>query len=340
MRADRFYQLLRLNRAVPSHRIKFAGLLGLYGLRRRHLWLRFDPVMSCNLRCQMCYFSEPNYVKEHTGRFAPAEIERLAEVFFPWAMQLYLGCGTEPTTYKGFLEILVLAKKHKVPMLGMVTNGQLLTEEHLEKFVDLGLDELTLSTHGVLGETYERMMRRASFARFVAVLDQLETIKKRRSSDRPHLRLNYTVNQQNLEELSRFFDVYGKYSLRTLQVRPIIDLGNTEYTDKDMRPYVARYNRILGGLEEKCRGKGIRLLANYEDVSYEKKTTRGALIPEILVYISPESVSLPGFEWRQESYLDYRRRTRWAGHLLRGVLAPASKFETASPYLSYKVVDQ
>ena len=102
MQADRFYQLLNLNRVVRSHRVKFAGLLGLYWLRQRHLWLRFDPVMSCNLRCQMCYFSDPSFTKEITGRFNPAEIERIAEVFFPWALQLYVGCGTEPTTYKGF----------------------------------------------------------------------------------------------------------------------------------------------------------------------------------------------------------------------------------------------
>jgi hypothetical protein len=69
MRVDRFYQLLNLNRVVRSHRLKFAGLLALYSLRQRHLWLRFDPVMSCNLRCQMCYFSDPSFVNEHTGRF-------------------------------------------------------------------------------------------------------------------------------------------------------------------------------------------------------------------------------------------------------------------------------
>ena len=87
--------------------------------------------------------------RKKLGVSAPAEIERIAEVFFPWAVQLYVGCGTEPTTYKGFVDIIALGKKYKVPMVGLVTNGQLLTAEHLEKLVDLGLDELTLSTHGV-----------------------------------------------------------------------------------------------------------------------------------------------------------------------------------------------
>ena len=340
MRSDRFYQLLNLNRVIRSHRVKFAGLLGLYWLRQRHLWLRFDPVMSCNLRCQMCYFSDPDFVKEYTGRFSPVEIERIAEVFFPWALQLYLGCGTEPTTYKGFMDILALAKKHKVPMVGMVTNGQLLTPEHIEKLVDLGIDELTLSTHGVQRETYERMMRRASFDKFLEVLDQLEAVKKRRGSDRPELRLNYTVNVENLEELPGFFEVYGKYTLRTLQIRPIVDLGNTECTEKDMAPHAARYNQILTGIERQCREKGIRLLANYEDVTYEKKTTRAALAPEVLVYLSPHDLSKTGFNWRQESYLDYCRRTKWAGTLLKKIFTPAAQLAAPSPYLSYKVIDQ
>ena len=295
--------------------------------------------MSCNLRCQMCYFSDPSFTKENTGRFSPEEIERIAEVFFPWAAQLYLGCGTEPTTYKGFVDIVALGKKHKVPMVGLVTNGQLLTPEHLERLVELGLDELTLSTHGVARETYERLMRRASFDKFLEVLDQLEAIKKRRGSTLPQLRLNYTVNAQNLEELAGFFDVYGKYTLRTLQVRPIVDLGNTECTEKDMTPHVARYNQILAGIERTCREKGIRLLANYEDVNYEKKTTRAALASEAVVYLSPQDLSKAGFDWRQESYYAYCRRTQWSRTLFKKIFTSAAQIAAPSPYLAYKVID-
>ncbi len=339
MQADRFYRLLALNRLISSHRIKFAGLLGLYWLRRRHLWLRFDPVMSCNLRCQMCYFSDPNFAPQNTGRFSAAEIERIAEVLFPWTVQLYIGCGTEPTTYKGFVDIVALGRKYKVPMVGLVSNGQLLTADHLEKLVDLGLDELTLSTHGVLRETYERMMRRASFHQFLAVLDQLESIKRRRGATQPHLRLNYTVNADNLEELAGFFEVYAKYSIRTLQIRPIVDLGNTEYTDNDLTPHITRYNQILVGIERECHEKGIRLLANLEDVTYEKTTTRAALAPEAAVYLSPQDISKPGFDWRTETYLGYCRRTNWPRSLLRKVFTSPRRLAAQSTYLSYNVIE-
>jgi MoaA/NifB/PqqE/SkfB family radical SAM enzyme len=340
MRADRFYQLLNLNRVVGSHRLKFAGLLALYCLRQRHLCLRFDPVMSCNLRCQMCYFSDPRYVKEHTGRFSPSEIEKIAEVFFPWALQLYIGCATEPTTYRAFVDIVALGKKYKVPMVGLVSNGQLLTAEHLERLVDLGLDELTLSVHGVERGTYERMMHRASYDKFLDVLDRLEAIKKSRASRRPQLRLNYTASPQNLEELRGFFDVYGKCTIRTLQIRPIIDLGNTECTDKDMRPYAERYDQILRHIERQCLERGIRLLANCENLTYENKSARAALASEALVYLSPERVSKQGFDWRHETYPAYCRRIKWARALLKSVFSRAAHFEAAGPGLSYQVIDQ
>jgi hypothetical protein len=133
--------------------------------------------------------------------------------------------------------------------------------------------------------------------------------------------------------------VYGKYSLRTLQVRPIVDLGNTEYTEKDLTPHLARYKQILAGIERTCRAKGIRLLANYEDVTYQKETTRAALAPEAVVYLSPQDLSKPGFDWRHESYLDYCRRTRWSRALLKKVFTSAAQLAVPSPYHSYKVID-
>lgn len=334
------YQLLKLNRLVRSHRLKFAGLWGLYWLHRRHLALRLDPILACNLRCQMCHFSDPVILAAvgNGKRLTGADVERIAEVFFPWALQLYIGCGTEPTTYKGFVNIIELGKRYNVPMIGLVTNGQLLTEEHLTQFVELGLDELSLSTHGVERETYERLMRRASYDKFLEVLEQIATIKKQRGATLPELRLNYTVNPDNLPELDRFFEVYGKYQIQTLQIRPIADLGNTEYTKKDLTPHLEEYNRAIHLIEQQCRARGVRLLANYEDIAYNVKNTAAALASEVRVYLSPEE-SLPGLDWRRELYYEYRRRTNWSGKLMRNVVAPAARLQTTGTALSYDVIE-
>jgi MoaA/NifB/PqqE/SkfB family radical SAM enzyme len=332
--------LLKLNNVVPGHRAKFAGLLGLYWMHQRHLALRFDPVLACNLRCQMCYFSDPGFADAMAkrARLTKEDIERIAKVFFPWLVQLYVGCGTEPTTYKDFMRVVELGKEYNVPMVGLVTNGQLLTEEHLKRFVEIGLDELTLSTHGVDKETYERLMRRASYDKFLSVLDQFSAIRSERRARFPELRINYTVNPENLDELDRFFEVYGKYSIQTLQIRPIADLGDTEFTDKNLAPHAQKYNDVVHRIEQQCHSRGIRLLANYQDISYNVKRTAVAFGNEVRVYLGPDDC-LPGFNWRTESYYDYRRRTNWSGTLLKKAFATASTIQTTGTTLSYNVIE-
>jgi MoaA/NifB/PqqE/SkfB family radical SAM enzyme len=284
----------------------------------------------------MCYFSGPGFVEEHKGRFSWEQIERLAEVLFPFTLQLYIGCGTEPTTYKRFLDIHTLARRYRIPMVGMVTNGQLLTTDHVERLVDERLDELTLSTHGVKRETYERMMTRASFDKFLQLLDIVDAVKKLRGSNFPQVRLNYTVNPANLEELGDFFQTYGHVDIKTLQVRPIIDFGTQQYREK-LDGYRSTYKKILTKLQGECEGRGIRLLANFDDFLYSMKTTQGALADEVTVYISPETISKAGFDWQHESYPNYCKRTGWSKSIVRKVISSRGQLEATSPHLSYNV---
>jgi molybdenum cofactor biosynthesis enzyme MoaA len=287
----------------------------------------------------MCYFSAPDYVKEHTGRFTWEQIERFAKVFFPWTLQLYLGCSTEPTTDRRFLDILALAKKYEVPMVGMVTNGQLLTTAHVERLVDEGLlDELTLSTHGVTKETYERMMTRASFNKFLELLQIVEFVKKSKASSSPQLRMNYVVCPTNLAESSNFFKTYGHVTIRTLQVRPIIDWQVSQYRET-LAGYQSRYEEVLTTLRRECEERKVRLLGNLGDFLYTKKTTRAALADEITVYINPESVSKPGFDWQSESYSDYCKRTGWSRTIMRRIAASPSRLAASGPHVSYEVFD-
>jgi hypothetical protein len=106
-----------------------------------------------------------------------------------------------------------------------------------------------------------------------------------------------------------------------------------------MAPHVKRYNDILKGIERTCAEKGIRLLANYEDVTYEKKTTRAALAPEVVVYLSPQDLSKQGFDWRNESYREYCQRTKWPQSLMKKIFTNAAALEAPSPYLSYRVIE-
>ena len=58
------YKLLKLNRKIKNYRIKFIAIWLLHVLNKRYLAVNLDPVLACNLRCKMCYFTDKEYVKK------------------------------------------------------------------------------------------------------------------------------------------------------------------------------------------------------------------------------------------------------------------------------------
>ena len=316
--------LLRLNKLISSPRMKLAGALAFDCLGMRHLIIRFDPVMACNIRCGMCYFSDENWLETHpVKRLNDDEIERLAVMFLPQALQFHIGCGAEPTLYKNFPKLVTLGKKYRVPFIGFTTNGQLLTADKSVALVSAGLDEITISTHGVTRETFERLMKMASYTRFHENIADLVKAKQNAKSNQPRIRINYTVNPDNLEELRTFFDVFGDYGISTLQVRPIIDFGDTDYKNKDLRPLHASYDNIMGELAEKCQERGVIFLANRKNFAYDNPGSSSFVYDEaFLRTIDPYCVWREDFDWRMQTYEEFKRQIGYRRQLFGYVLKP------------------
>jgi len=315
------YRLLWINRLMRSHRVKYLGAALAHRLGMRHLVVRFDPVQACNLRCTMCYFSDDDYVRRHGGRFTEDEIEKLAEDLFPLAYLVVVGCGAEPTMYKGFPELVRLARQHGVPHVSMVSNGLLLTDEHVGKLIDYGLEEIMISAHGVTRQSYERFMVKASFERFHAALRTIDEVKSRRGSRTPELRINYTVNADNLDELRGFFDAFGSYRISTLQVRPVMDIGG-QYRTLLAGADIERFRAVAAELGATCKARGITLLCNTGDPGYVGEPDASLGLDAFHRYVGPTEVWRPDFDWRNESYAASCKRLGWTGYLLRAALTP------------------
>ena len=314
--------LVRLNRLIPSNRLKFLAILAADLLQVRHLILYLDPVQACNLRCGMCHFSDGEWLQEHpVKRFSDSEIRRLADMFFPHAMQLHIGGSMEPTVYKNYPSLVTLGKRYKVPFIGLTSNGQLLTPESIRLVIEAGLDEITLSTHGVKRETYEKMMRGASFETFHDVLRTIGELKRQYGERRPAIRINYTVNPDNLTELHDFFDLYGDYGITTLQVRPMIDLGNTAYGHKNLQKYANEYTEVVDFLISECRRRGIFLLVNKRDPGYMQNNKFAVVYDKaVFRHISPGAVWKNDFDFRSETYREHASRIGYRRELLKYIL--------------------
>jgi sulfatase maturation enzyme AslB (radical SAM superfamily) len=314
--------LVRLNRLIASNRLKFLGILAADLLGVRHLILYLDPVQACNLRCGMCHFSDDEWLKHNpVKRFSDSEIRGLADMFFPQAVQLHIGGAMEPTVYKGYPSLVTLGKQYKIPFVGLTTNGQLLTRASIRLMIEAGLDEITLSTHGIKRDTYEQLMQGASFETFHRNLRAIVELKREFGKRHPAIRINYTVNPDNLSELRGFFDLFGDYGITTLQVRPIVDVGNTDYRDKNLTKHSKEYNETIDFLISECRHRGISLLVNKLDPGYER-SNKFAVVYEkaVMRYLGPGRVWRDGFDFRSETYRQHVSRIGYRRELLEYVL--------------------
>ncbi len=312
------YQLLKLNRKIKNHRVKYLGVFGarLFGLR--HLSIRLDPLVACNLSCLMCPFTaqRQNSVVAKAG-FSSADLERLASMLFPRALQLVVGCSYEPTLHKGFVEIVALGKKHGVPQVGLTTNGQQITADMMGRLGEAGLDEITISTHGVGRETYELLMAGASYDRLHESLAEINRARRNGVCSDLKLRLNYTVCHGNLHELPRLLEGFGPYEPNVLQVRPMFGRDYPEglLSDDDLNLYLEYADKLI----DDCRGRGITLLISRDDPRFERKNYHNLIMPAVYLYVDPNQVWREDFDWRNESYDEYCRRTGVMGQLMRGV---------------------
>ena len=328
------YRLLQLNRKIKSHRIKFLGLFLLHKFNKRYLAVNLDPVMACNLRCKMCYFTDDDYLKTLKGQFNDEDLELVAKCIFKRALKLQIGCGTEPTLYKNLEKIVELGKQWKVPYISLTTNANLLTEEKIENLLKAGLNEFTISLHGVTKESYENFMKKASYEKFQSVFN---SFSKFRSKYKFKVRINYTFNKDNFYELSSFFDSFNADNFDILQIRPIQKIGNTEYNDFDISSLVESYSQIISSLKENCIKNNIVLLAPKSLTSLTNGNPSSLIFDYTFCYISPNSFWKKGFNWKRESFNDFSSRIKWSQTLFSNVFRSKAKLKTLSNRLNYEI---
>lgn len=86
----KFYSLLKLQKSIKSRRLKLLGLWLASVMGFRHLSVRLDTSLRCNLACRMCYFSSEDYRKKAGGILKKEELEGIAKSHFRVPFSLLL----------------------------------------------------------------------------------------------------------------------------------------------------------------------------------------------------------------------------------------------------------
>ncbi len=338
------YLKLAVSGRIPG-RVKLLGLWAFLVSGRRMAGVFFDPVMACNLRCKMCYMSDPEGRKPMKGqRIDSEQFNRIRRAFFKRALKLQVGCATEPTLYGGLPQIISAAKADGVPYVALTTNGKQIARGNvsLSELAEAGLDELTLSLHGTSKEIYGELMPGANFEELQVLTKKIAYVKRRIGLK---LRVNYTINSRNIEDLEgdRFWKLWQPDGMPDIiQLRPVQKMGETEWNDFDLTPLKERYDSTIGAIKKKCAELGIACIApelsQIDEVATDQDFT-SALIKEITYcYVSPDSTYMPDFE-EGDTFSSYHRRKHTARRLLKAVFSRKGKSQKrdSSKHLNYNV---
>lgn len=330
------YRLLKLNRKIKNHRIKFFVLFLLHKFNKRYLSVNLDPILACNLRCKMCYFSDDNYLKSIKGKtqFKEEEIRQVAKTIFKRALKLQIGCGTEPTVYKNLRNIVALGKQYNVPYISITTNANLLDEEKIEDLLKAGLNEFTISLHGVYKESYENFMKKANFEKFQRAFKAFVKLKTKYNFK---VRINYTFNKDNFFELKDLFKQFNGKSFDILQIRPIRKIGDTEYNDFDLESIRNYYSATMQIIKQNCKENNITLLASSELPNKEAINNSSLIANYTYCYISPDIFWKEGFKWKEEGFEDFSKRIGWSQQILANVFKSKERLQTISNRLNYEI---
>lgn len=257
------------------------------------------------------------------GMLSAKDVEAIAKALFHRALKLQIGCGAEPSLYKNLTAIVRLGKQYNVPYISLTTNGNLLTKEQLYELAEAGLNEITLSTHGIRKKTYEYLMTNGKHALFLQLLANLKEVKEHYPDFK--IRINYTMNEDNTEELKEFWNVFGEIPLDILQLRPVQEIGNSEYQNFSLEKISQWLGSIVTPLVEECRKRGITCMApeqeNLETLEQETPDKDKSFEELTYCYVSAHSCWNEDFDYHTDTFESYCRRKRMGMYILRKLFA-------------------
>ena len=335
---NNLYSILRIITKVQNSQFKLLGIWLFHILGRRYIGIFLDPVLACNFRCKMCYFSDETKRKTYKGSLNDEDIKLIAKKLFHRALKLQIGCGAEPTIYADWVEIVKLGKQMNVPFISLVTNGSLLTKEQLMQAVESGLDEIVISTHGLTQETYEFMMTNGNFELFCNIITCIADIKKKNPTFK--LRINYTLNKDNIDELNNIWNIAGN-AMDILQIRPVQKIGETVYNCFDLDFIIEKYDTILLPVIERCRKQNIICIAPDKKNILALKNTKekNRLIEKATYcYVSPQGCWQENFDYHKDSFESFSSKYKLARRLFCSIFKHTNNEEiSVSRKMNYNI---
>jgi radical SAM protein with 4Fe4S-binding SPASM domain len=223
----------------------------------RFLSVFMDQNNKCNLRCQMCGFSDPRV--DGLGRYdMPWSLfESMARQVFPRTNYTCLSILTEPFMTADFPDRLLLVRELGVPFVDVITNGTLLTERSIAKVLDAQISRLVFSVDGGTKEVFERIRVGARFETVVKNIRLFEEMKRERGLNRPLVRLNHVLSELNIDHFQEFLALVESLAPAEIAVRTVSRMSDAIVQQSEDPAFWEKVRRIKRELIAFCARTGI-----------------------------------------------------------------------------------
>jgi len=179
-------------------------------------WVRL--AWGCNNACLFCLD------KEHgrTGQRPPEDIRRdIVEGRRRGADRLVLS-GGEPTTNRHFLDFIRIGRMAGYRWIQTVSNGRMFHYEgFLDRAIDAGLNELTVSLHGHTPELHDELVGVPG-----AYAQASAAVRSALLSKRLVVNVDVVINGRNVDHLPAMIDTFAGWGVREFDLLHIIPFGS------------------------------------------------------------------------------------------------------------------
>jgi radical SAM protein with 4Fe4S-binding SPASM domain len=225
---------------------------------RRDLDVLMDLTPRCNIYCTMCLL--PLEEEHSKGAEMPEVVfKRISDEVFPRAKSVSLSCGSEPFMSKRFLPALETAVSAGVPNVRFVTNGLLMTDDAIERIIELGVNRIMVSLDGATAATYESIRVGGKFEKLVDRLMALDRIKKARRSTTPVLKFSWVLMRSNLDEVLGLVELARRVGAGEIYLRHLVPFAELDVSHELVFDTPHTVNAVLDEAWERARGYGIRM---------------------------------------------------------------------------------
>ncbi len=226
--------------------------------RKFPFWLNLELTNRCQLDCFFCSRQTSTRPLGDLGwETARLIVEEAAAEGGGECGLRFTGWG-EPLLHPRVGDIAGLVKKANLP-LKIYTNGLALTPDLMDRFIEMGVDDLQFSMQGLTPEQYEFNRRRASHDRLLANMEMASA--RRGAGRRPFLSVLTSV----LADEARAADPAAYVDrMLTLVDKVAVDLTNLNFVSEvdRVKPYLHRQS---GGLSRgRCVDVFLALEVKYD----------------------------------------------------------------------------